>query len=760
MIIFICSLVFIIEAILIFYLIDKIIRIHKFSIKDTAVYSGVVILTAITLGIAFNKIYPDKKALDIIFNSIKEGIYIVALSINTDVINGLIEIGDLSSKFLLVAYIVEYITSALALLSITISLLFIYFKNAIKRFISFLFKQNEKEIDYVLGFNEDGKEYIKNYYYDFIKEKQKKDHYMMVLLEGTSLNKHEDEKVFLNNFKAPFKTKKYTHSRDIYNTFKTLCNKKRYKTIRFVIFIDEDKKLFNITEVALKMIKDNNFKNKDVKFIVVANVEQEKYLNNMINKNKDDRRVSSVSIDEKGPDVVDDSRGKIKIVNKYDLISSEFVRDHNFAKYFPKEYINDDLTIKDVDINLYIFGFGKVNQAVLRDILICNQFVKKVPCNGKYKLAPVRMNVSVYDSKNRIECFDLINGIYKYDKRPYDRKPEKYLNTTDDYISYRKFYPNTSIFENDFIKKIFDEINYRALSKTQINYFIISLDSDFENSDVAVKMRNNFNHIENAKNVYFIRVKESLYDVKDKINGFGSNRDVLRYDNVVGSHIESIAQKYSSQHKKNDADYDNWAKLTPIKVKANLYTVYSLYFNLSLLMLLRGNDSCNIDALRKILKEQYIIKNKSYEDNKEYVDLENIDKYEFYDELLKENDKFSIRDVLAFISHEQWNALEMSQGALPMSKEYAELVAKTEKTIRHKTVDELYHLAITSSLGLRQFYFYLSNLKIEYKIEKEVRADIVKYDYKSMDLICQDIQNDCSMKDLYDELFDFLNNGN
>ena len=102
----------------------------------------------------------------------------------------------------------------------------------------------------------------------------------------------------------------------------------------------------------------------------------------------------------------------------------------------------------------------------------------------------------------------------------------------------------------------------------------------------------------------------------------------------------------------------------------------------------------------------------------------------------------------------------MSQGALPMSKDYAEQVAIDKNVIEHKTVDELYHLAMTSSYGLKQFYFYLSNLRIQKGIKESVRADIVKYDFKSMDLISQDVQENCLMKELYDELLDFLNNGN
>ena len=760
MIIFFCIIIFLLELALILYLIDKIIKVHKFSLKDTAVYSGVVLLTALTLIMALIKIYPEKTLLSKIFTAIKEGVYIVALSINTDIVNELASAGDLTSKFLLASYITEYAMSALALLSITITLLFVYFKNSIRRFINCVFKRNQKEINYVLGYNDDSKEYIKNYYLDFLKDKKKTSHQMMAVLDGSTLGKHEDQKLFLNSYKVPFKTKKYSETTDIEKTISSLTNIKRYNKYRFIVFITEDKKLFDIVEVALKLIKEGAFDNKDVKFIVVANVEQERYLNNMINKNKDDRRIIGAQIDERGPDVVDDSKGHIKVLNKYDLISSEFVRNHNFAKYFPKEYINSDLTIKDVDINLYVFGFGKVNQAVLRDALICNQFVKKVPCNGKYKLAPVRMNVRVYDSNSRIECFDLINGIYKYDKKPYVRNPRKYLDPTDDYISYRVFYPDTSIFENDFVKRIFDEINSKAIHKPQINYFIISLDSDFENSDVAVKMRNNINHIVNTNNYYFIRVKDSRYDVKNKINGFGSNKDVLRYDNVVGSHIEEIANKYSDELNKNDVDYAKWAKLTPIKVKSSLYTVYSLYFNLSLLMLLNKEKEASIELLKELFKDNYVINEKSYDDFNQIVDMQDIDKYEFYDELIKENDKFSIRDVFAFIGHEQWNALEMSQGALPMSKDYAEQVAIDKNVIEHKTVDELYHLAMTSSYGLKQFYFYLSNLRIQKGKKESVRADIVKYDYKSMDLISLDVQGDCRMKELYDELMDFLNNEN
>ncbi len=756
-----------IEISMVVFLSFKIKRYHRLTLKDTIVYPVVILLSIVTLIIA-KSYYLEESGFNVIASSLKDSVSIVALSINTNVFDGLLHHSALASKFILAIYIGEYIVSALALLSISISLLHVSFCNIVRKCKNLLSTEN-KEVDYILGFNDDAKEYVKAYYKKYVEDSKFKNRYhrLVVLLDSSVLKNFENEKFFLHKYKTSYSTRPYSYKKDIIKTIKRLTFGKRTK--RIITFIDDDKQNFLFVNEALNYVDKHN---DNVKFIIVANTSQGNFLKNIIYEFDSNKGM------------LDKSKGRINIFNKHDLISLEFIKNHNFAKYFPKEYVNKDLTITDCDINVYMFGFGNVNQALLRDILITNQFVQKEKIGDNYKLLPKRMNVEVYESKLKIESLELFNGILKYNKSKYDN-PDRFLELPEDYISYVKLNSNVSIYEDKFINELFNRIKEKANSgKKQINYFIISLDSDFVNCNVAKRLKSNFDHIEGTRNTYFIRLKEDLYDIEENIVSFGKTKDVLSYDNIVGNHIYDIANLFHYYYE----DKKDYAKeSTPIEFKSNFYNVASLYFKLSLLYLLKDdNDKYDIDTLKKLM-DKYKLPN-------EFKQIKiNETKTNFYDSLCDDstNELFDIRDVFAFIEHERWNAYELSQGALPMSKEYCEkqlknicesfinkkqeelskLFCKYDKEKNNyiikfnKTIDELYHFCITTNHGLKEYYFYISKIFSEY-IKKynltniTANADVIFYDYKYMDVVKKDILNGCEMKVLYDELNEFLSNEN
>lgn len=766
----ISSILFVaLEIFLIVFLIFKIKRYRRLTLKDTIVYPIVVLLTIVTL-IVTKLFYLQEKGFQVVSSSLNDSVSIVALSLNMDVFNGLLEYNSVASKFVLATYIGEYLVSALALLSISFLLVHIAFVNTCRKIKNFLSLKNQ-EVDYVIGFNEDVQEYVKAYCEKYVMDSNNKgrNHRMIVVLNSAVLNSYESEKFYLHKYKTSFITKPYTTVKDIKKTIKQLSFGKRSK--RIISFLDDDRQNFLFVNEALQYVVEND---KDVKFIVVANNSQEAFLKNIIYE----KDVNNSTKDK--------SNGRINIYNKYNLISLEFIKNHNFAKYFPKKFVNDDLTISDdCDINLYFFGFGNVNQALLRDILITNQFVRKAKDGDKTILLPKRLNVEVFESKLKIESMDLFNGILKYKKEKY-QNPERFLELPEDYVSTVHLNSNVSIYEEKFINDLFNTIKKKANDgKYQINYFIVSIDSDFVNCNIAKRLKNNFDHIEGAHNTYFIRLKEDLFDIEDNMISFGRCKDVLSYDNVVGNHIYDTANlfHYYYEEKKEYAKTS-----TPLEFKSNLYNVSSLYFKLSLLYLKKKEDKeYNITTLASLM-EEYIMP-----DPFTQYDLANSSNDEFYNNLCDgiAEENFNIRDVFAFIEHERWNAYELSQGSLPMSKEYcekqldyickkivsneqgelSELFCKFDeennryKIKFNKTLDELYHLCLTTNKGLKEYYYYLSKIFKEYCDKYNLKnlvtsADVVFYDYKYMDVVKKDISSDKEMEYLYNDLNNFLRNGN
>lgn len=764
-------LFFIIEIFLIIFLLLKIKRYHKLTLKDTIIYPIIILLTTLTL-LAARYYYLKETGAGVITASLKDSINIVALSINTDIVKNLFKHFTASSKFVMSIYIGEYVISALALFSISISLINVAFWNT-KRRIFNLFSVKNKEVDYILGYTDNTKEYIKTYYEEYINKETRvsSNHKTVVVLDSSTLNSFEDEKFYLHKYKIPFRTKPYSLKKDIYKTINSLAKGIRNK--RIITFFDSDKQNFLFINSALSFI--NNNKDKNIEFIIVSDINQEKFLNDVI-----------YDYDENSG-IIDKSLGKIKIFNKHNLISFEFIKNHNLAKYFPKGLINDDFTVNnEIDINLFVFGFGKVNQAILRDTLITNQFVTKEESNGKYKLKPKRINVEIYDKNYKIECLELFNGIFKYRKDKYNK--DRYLDLDDDYISYINLHSNSSLYEEDVLNKIFENINNKSAKKPQVNYFLISLDSDFINANVAKKIKNNFDHINNTFNTYFVRFEEDIYDLDNDFITFGKNNDVLKYDNIVGNHLYDTANKFQDYYIGHN---NNGRTPTPLESKCNYYNVCSLYFKLSLLLLKKeDNDIYDDNTLQKLMDKYYIIPNEIKNYDIAQKDS-NINKTEFYDNLCEYNESYNAREVFSFIEHQRWNAYELSIGALPMSKDYAKesldrickLIIEADEPEKiktkecsydkdkklfnvkfNKTKDELYHLCITSEYGLKQYYIFLSELihyaEEKYNLKLKTGVDVVIYDYKYMDIIKSDLDNNKELKKIYDELFKYLTNGN
>ena len=208
-------LFFIIEILTVIFLCFKIKRYHKLTLKDTIIYPIIILLTTLTL-LAARYYYLKETGASVITASLKDSINIVPLSINTDIVMGLYRHDSASSKFVMSIYIGEYVISALALFSISISLINVAFWNT-KRRIFNLFSVKNKEVDYILGYTDNTKEYIKAYYEEYINKETRvsSNHKTVVVLDSSTLNSFENEKFFLHKYKIPFRTN-HIHLKRIY----------------------------------------------------------------------------------------------------------------------------------------------------------------------------------------------------------------------------------------------------------------------------------------------------------------------------------------------------------------------------------------------------------------------------------------------------------------------------------------------------------------------------------------------------------------
>lgn len=444
-------------------------------------------------------------------------------------------------------------------------------------------------------------------------------------------------------------------------------------------------------------------------------------------------------------EILDYSFGLVRTYNKYEIISLDFIKKYSFASFIDKENI-DSCTLKNCDINLYVLGYGKINQILLRDILICNSFAEKDNDSDDFKLLSKRINVKVYDKNKRIENVALANAFIKYDTRTLNNN--KYYPLPNNYINYPEdFKFDTEISDYVFIKNIYNDINEKIQKqkessdiKKQYNFFIVSLDTDSKNWSLASTMEENLSNLDNkyCKNIFFVRT--SNYDYlygnkeffKDKnIYGFGvenvetkgknniTYESALSYDNIIKQKLISDAKQANVNYelKIYDSKIDNsyvtnsYAILNKFKQKSNLYSILGLYSKFSLLF-------------------EHITKTKDgYELDSEFFKDNNLDSNHF-----TTSKKYDLGDILAFIEHERWNAFEIGYGVLPLKVEEAKRINSTQ-------IKSLYHLCITTAAGVND-------------LNNDGFGNYINYDY---DIINYFVKNKNSFNIYINELLEVKN---
>ncbi len=659
----------------------KIKRYKSFSIKDTIIYPLVLILTFVVM-IVSRLLYANDVFINVVRDSFSDAIDIIKLSFN----DTMIELLKLNCKSLLAAYYIAYGLSAAALSSLTIYLLEITLKNVV-RLAKIMFKG--RDVILVYGFNEDAKKMIKHFSDEQIK--------ITFVLDSGNIDKHVEEKTYLDKYHVSFVEYPYKE-KDDYEDAILKATKYKSKNYTIITFFSDDKKNDDFSTEIIKVI--NSGKRNNVKFIMnVDNVQESFILNKIYDKDSQ----------------LDKTKGYLRVYNKYDLNSYIFNMKHTFAKHIHEvedeshKYIKDNCTIQGCDIHAYFIGFGKVNQALLRDALINNQFIEEVYDDKKYKLLKKNIEVDVYEEQKKLNAFNLSTGLLKYQKSQFNK--DNYFDLPEDYYSHIVFNFDTNIEDLSFINKIYDDIKCRAKKTHQFNFFFISLKSDMYNLQIAHTIQKHIDSIENSNSFYFVR-KESMteQDVEDKNLFYICNdKDVFSHKNILLNKIydsakfEHFCYEEGKKYEKPIVD-EKWNELPRIKQLSNLYAVNAFEFK---------------KDLSGINPDNYVAKYNP--NNIEPVGDNDIGR------LTESNKQYEAIDVLAFLEHERWNAFELSVGALPMKIEMLEELNKDNKggKVIGQTENGSYHACLATATGLVQFYKKVNEMGCK-------EANKICYDYDSM----------------------------
>ena len=395
----------------------------------------------------------------------------------------------------------------------------------------------------------------------------------------------------------------------------------------------------------------------------------------------------------------------ITCFSKYELLARKFVAEYPLTKFIPREFFNDNLTLKeDKDINVVFIGFGKVNYQLFKTFLPQFQFAAER--GGKLYSKPV--NYYVFENTEERLHNDLFTKLlYEFDENFSDcdfPKPEKICNLN---------VPQKTDINSVEAKKRFKSL----VTDSSFTYFIVSLESDLEDASYARTVKRLLPNEGNYK--IFVRAKnnnsEKLDLADDNIVYFGDEKNSYTHDFIINDELTERAQRLNmlygdinnppewleeikglpsdkraellDKQLKDDKNRrlmrNSWTELPLIRQDSNIDSVLNQSFKLGLL----GFDVTKEKCDRKVSENQF------YES---YVNPCRSNGYNDYSLYFKTESG----NVLAFIEHLRWNALYFLHDYTQMKKSEMKLTGGEEKKLAHKDEDNKKHACLTTYYGL------------------------------------------------------------
>ncbi len=447
-------------------------------------------------------------------------------------------------------------------------------------------------------------------------------------------------------------------------------------------------------------------------------------------------------------DIVEASFGCIRYKNKYQMLAMDFIDKYPLTKFMDARHIDYETSFvkPEVDVNVCMIGFGKPNRQIFLTSVANNQFLTKTKKGVELK----QVNYHIFD-KNKAENDKNLNHLY------YRFKNEFSGVNADDYLPLpsdpANEYPHHyDVNDPEFYTTIREVVTNK---KEDVNFIIVSFESDLENIDMAQKLVEKRREWAAENLVIFVRVKKSHNEhfVFREENVFyigNENECVYNIDRITNDKIFKMAQmrneiydlenektqnkdldvteSYIMQNKIN-ANKKWFTEKSQLERESNLYCCLSLQSKLNLMGLEYCKDEDN--DLPGLTEDEYIKKYavNDLPDVKSYnltVDGKKVVKYTL-------NFRESKRKNLAVLEHYRWNSFMLSKGLVPACKERIlnETVEKNGK-IKHsngKNYRLRRHGNLTTFEGLVEF----RQMVAKRDNTNEEENDVIKYDYQLLD---------------------------
>lgn len=438
--------------------------------------------------------------------------------------------------------------------------------------------------------------------------------------------------------------------------------------------------------------------------------------------------------------------GCIAYVDKHQQIAMDFIERYPFTMFMDERHIDYDTSLvrKDVDINVFMLGFGKTNKEIFFTSVANNQFLSE----GENGPLLKQVNYYIFDKKNVRDSGTFDNSYYRYADALSSYNPQ-------DYLPLPALPANEQYFQLSVTDvATFDRIKTLAAKENDVNFVIIAYGTDEENIELAQRLLeqrkqwkiNNVvlfvkskaitkteSRIEEEDCFFIGNEKDSVFNLKeilgDRIYHMSQLRNAiynLEYDITSGN--TAINEEYVRQNSEKSMK-DWFMAKSQIERDSSTYGCLSLRSKLNLM----GLDYCGVEE-----NEIPALTEKEYLELYAKGDMPDLTTYD-----LKADGKpivhytldfpDSRRKTMAIHEHYRWNSFMLSKGMVPATKQQI-LEEKAEKNGRlrytnGKNYAERRHGNLTTFEGLIEFREMVAKRDNSDEMDK----DVIKYDYQLLD---------------------------
>lgn len=442
---------------------------------------------------------------------------------------------------------------------------------------------------------------------------------------------------------------------------------------------------------------------------------------------------------------VEQSKGLIKFINRYEQIAMDFIKKYPMTQFMNETQIDyKTATIReDVNLNVFMIGFGNLNEALFLMSVSNNQFV--TIRDGKLQSKPVKYHIydrhypngKIAQENESVHSRSLNHGYKRY---------QEFLNLNkanqDDYLEFvpepAKVYFNPCDISHP---KFYTSIHNELSNENAYSYIIVSFGTDMENIELAEKLQQKLLEWDISSVVkIFVKVRDEklVREIRgdfenDTIRIFGTNRScaynaasILNEKTEYMARLRHLLYIAEDTQKKQatrsvsltekelgDKARDKWYSYKQFQRESNLYACLSIRMKLQLL----GYD----------IAEDGKDCAKEFETKYEIGDARtpsplSIEGKTIWSYSNAEQARQSIRWNYAVQEHQRWCANMICNGVIPSMK--AQIIKNGGRIL-----DKRLHGNLTTMNGLIE-YRELITKATGTSIEE---ADVIRYDYQIMD---------------------------